>query len=755
LLPPANETGGDWREFVNQTLLLARAFVGEPHNLLGVGVKNSALEECFAQENVKCVSLDSTAGGIPRGESFDIVFLFDALDYSLDLAGDFNLYASLLAKDGVIIATLPPFNSPENNYPELYEYMRNAVPRKLNVCSAYSLRILAMLSSLSYHLSNNIAVLGHDDSPRFSPPEPSFLEASAKIAASLGNYSVAEKFASKLCAILPSDSSFALYGSLAIQHHRFSEGINAYRSARALNATSYEIVFNLAKALSDYGKKEEAIDAYRFALTLNRGDMDSLFNLGNLYRESGQLENSIESYREASALNPSHPGVLTNWGLALERLGRYDEAETNYRNAQRVAPDYIEAWHSLGNLYRSKNRFSDALEIFRQAQEKEPLNAETFFNIGTIHLLKFEYTRAIEFFQRAVELKPSFEKAIINLGLCLYQTKEVHRAIEVYRRGIVLCGDSPELHWGYANALLLSGDMAEGWKEYEWRFRTNDKVNPLRQFSAPRWGGDESIKGKTIFIYTEQGFGDAIQFIRYVPLLVDRGAKVVVECQPALADLFKSVRGLSSVVCKGDPLPQFDTFSPLLSLPMCFGTTPETIPGTVPFVSVSDRLRAKWKHKLAASSSKLKAGLVWTGSIAHLNDRNRSCPVESLKPLLMLSNVQYVLVQRLEKIDLTMNQLFGSRIVDYSSEMADFSDATALMVNMDVIITVDTAAAHLAGALGLPVWLMLPFAPDWRWMLDRDDSPWYPTMRLFRQGNIGDWDGVIARVVEELRGFKK
>jgi hypothetical protein len=326
----------------------------------------------------------------------------------------------------------------------------------------------------------------------------------------------------------------------------------------------------------------------------------------------------------------------------------------------------------------------------------------------------------------------------------------MNEAIACFQKALQIDPHYPEAHCNMSFVYLLTGNFEEGWKEYEWRRRLKGSVQ--REFSQPLWDGSD-IHGKTILLYAEQGFGDTIQFIRYIPFVAQKNAIVLVECQDELASVIQDIEGVNRVFVFGEQLPEFDVHCPLLSLPLVFDTTLETIPAEVPYIKADSILVQRWKNKLKHDNSKLKIGLSWAGRPTHKRDRQRSISFDTFSPLLQINEVTFYSLQKGEAAGQAKNPTKGMKLIDYTDEMRDFSDTAAFIENLDLIISVDTAVAHLAGALGKPVWTLLPFAPDWRWMLHREDSPWYPTMRLFRQPSPGDWGSVINNVLRNLELF--
>jgi hypothetical protein len=307
--------------------------------------------------------------------------------------------------------------------------------------------------------------------------------------------------------------------------------------------------------------------------------------------------------------------------------------------------------------------------------------------------------------------------------------------------------DNAEAHWHLAGALLRRCDFDEGWREFEWRWRLRHSA-PRRSFTQPEWDGGD-LQGRTILLYCEQGFGDVIQFIRYVPLVAKLGAPVIVPAPSQLARLLQSVPGARIVT--NDPLPPFDLQLPLLSLPRVFNTGLQTIPAAIPYLHPDPLLVDQWKLKTSCPGNGMKVGLAWAGRATHPNDRNRSISLQRLSPLTEINGPVFFSLHKGEPAAQATNPPAGMKLIDLMADVHDFADTAALIANLDLVITVDTAVAHLAGAMGKAVWVLLPFPSDWRWLLNRDDSPWYPTMRLFRQAQPGDWAAPILQIATALR----
>lgn len=347
--------------------------------------------------------------------------------------------------------------------------------------------------------------------------------------------------------------------------------------------------------------------------------------------------------------------------------------------------------------------------------------------------------------------QPDDLNALQALACALTEQGEIDRAIVAYESALSYKPDHAGARWGVSLLRLLKGDFARGWIDYEARW---EAVPALRRpnFPQPLWDGSD-LKGRRILLYPEQGFGDLIQAIRYVSLVRAAGARSVVFAPPELRRLWQTHPDIDRIVTEADVQPEFDVHCPLMSLPRLFGTTLQTIPAPVPYLSADGSMSDLWKRRLSAQPPGLKVGLSWAGRPTHLNDRNRSLALSTLAPLGRLSGVRYYSLQKGEAGQQAAAPPAGMQLVDWTHEIRDFADTAALVVNLDLVICCDSAVAHLAGALGKPVWVLLPFVPDWRWQLDRDDSPWYPTMRLFRQTRTGDWPSVVERVARELQAL--
>jgi hypothetical protein len=352
---------------------------------------------------------------------------------------------------------------------------------------------------------------------------------------------------------------------------------------------------------------------------------------------------------------------------------------------------------------------------------------------------------ALASYDRALKVRPDYAEALNNRGLTLHGLKRFDEALADYDRALQIRPDFPEAHWNVAMSRLLTGDFSSGWVEYDWRWRNESLGAPKRNFSQPTWLGGDLIEGKTVLLHSEQGFGDMIQFCRYVPMVVARGARVILEIEKPVRELLSTLAGAAQIVSRGDQLPDFDVQCSVLDLPPAFGTRLESIPTTTPYLHAPPRARQHWKTRLGPRD-RPRIGICWAGNSNFPGDRSRSIGLSPMLPLLANTDVQFFSVQkdlRAGDDEILHNH---PHFIHLGDEIQTFSDTAAIISLMDLVISSDTSVVHLAGALGKPIWVLLQFVPDWRWLLDRDDSPWYPTARLFRQDDTRLWENVIARV---------
>jgi len=474
---------------------------------------------------------------------------------------------------------------------------------------------------------------------------------------------------------------------------------------------------------------------------------EQLFKKGLELQSQGRIDDAILSFKKATTLNPNFPAPYFSLGSLLQQLGYIDEAIVLYQRVLELCPHHSDTYNILGSAFQAKGQIDRAMESYQKAIDLNPDSYMAHNNLGSILKMRGETDRAITEYNLALNLKPDFPEALNNIGNAFRDTNKLDVAIDIYRKSIFLKPDFADPHLNLAYALLLSGRFEEGWHEYEWRWKIKE---PLHKLSQPLWTGSDHA-GQTILLYAEQGFGDTIHFVRYVSMVAEKGLRVILGCQKELKTLLESVEGLSQVIAFGEPSPMFDIRCPLLSLPGIFKTSIANMPSEVPYVFPGDEIVRRWWGRISGHRKELNIGISWSGSPGHVNDRNRSLPLEMLIPLTILNGIAFYSLQKELAGPNDMELMKKMNVIDYTEDIHDFSDTAGIIMNLDLVISVDTAVVHLAGALGRTVWTLLPFSPDWRWLLDREDTPWYPTMRLFRQPSPGDWASVINKVIHELK----
>ncbi|MDP1614136.1 MAG: tetratricopeptide repeat-containing glycosyltransferase family protein [Sulfuritalea sp.] len=542
----------------------------------------------------------------------------------------------------------------------------------------------------------------------------------------------------------------------------------AYRRAIETRPDGAEIHYNLGNLLKAQDRSQEAAVAYQRAIALKPDYPEAWANLGNLLQAQGRPQEAEAAYHRAIELQPNHADTYSNLGNLLQAQQRPDEAEAAYRRAVALRPDYPEALSNLGVLLKARQRPQEAEAAYRRAIALKPDYAEAWSNLGVLLLEQKRMQEAETACRRATEAKPDYADAWSNLGNLLQEQKRLQEAEAAYRRALALRPRNADARWNLSLLLLREGRFSEGWREHEARYdplRKNRKMAPpptLRDGPPlpPQWQG-ESLTDRSLLIWPEQGLGDEIQFVRYLPLLKARGPKhLTLVCKPPLKRLFAAQSLADSVIDTDDWRPEmiagYDYWCYPLSLPLHFGTTPEHIPATIPYLVAEPERMARWAMRLP--QARFRVGLVWKGNPTHRNDANRSLPsLATLAPLWSLPGIAFVSLQKGAGEDEAGAPPITQPLFHPGSEMADFADSAAILGQLDLLICVDTAVAHLAGALGIPCWVLLPACgTDWRWLEDRTDSPWYPElMRLFRQTADGDWGGVMAQLVDALGEWTK
>jgi tetratricopeptide (TPR) repeat protein len=513
---------------------------------------------------------------------------------------------------------------------------------------------------------------------------------------------------------------------------------------KALHETKFEQAF----ALHQKGMLEPAKALYEEVLRTTPDHVDSLHFLGVVEDHTGNHDRAIVLIEKAIEVGPDNPSCFLNLGNAQFHQRHWEAALNSYAKAIALKPDYAKAYVARANVLDKLGQSDAAIACLDAAISIDSDCVEAYYNRGFMLKRRGHLDAAIASYDQAVARAHGFAEAYLGRGDALVQKNELEGAIASFNKAISVRPDFALANWAKSLTLLLSGDFEGGWALHEWRWKIAKDDKDLRSYVKPLWLGNESLKGKTILLYGEQGLGDWIQFCRYAPLISAMGAKVVLEAPASLIELAKSLEAVDELVLAGSAVPGFDYHCPLLTLPLAVKTDLETIPNSPAYLRSDFERVSKWTDRLG-SKSRTRIGVVWSGNVTHGNDQNRSIPIGSLLPCLP-GGFEYVSLQKETRESDRIALEGNSSLRRFDEAIEDFSDTAALCELMDVVISVDTSVAHLSAALGKETWVLLPFAPDWRWMLGRDKSPWYPTVLLFRQTRPGDWSDVFERVATEL-----
>ena len=538
-----------------------------------------------------------------------------------------------------------------------------------------------------------------------------------------------------------------LLGLIEIHRGRSATAVELIERAVAIDPDVAFAQASLGVALHNVNRTVEALARLDRALALAPDSVEVLVNRGNILRALKRPEDALASYDRAVQLAPGLADASLNRGNALRDLRRHAEALAAYEHTLALEPNHAVALCNAALALVALNRPLEALQSAERALAVKADYPEALSTRGSAHYKLGQWEQALECHDRALALKPDYADASLLRGNALKALKRLGEALTSYDKAIALKPDYADAYLNKSLALLVSGDFAAGWPLHEYRWKTTE-APPQSAFLQSPWLGAESVAGKTVLLHSEQGLGDSIQFCRYAKLVAALGGKVLLRVPRPLVSLFRDLDGVSQLLTEGDAIPHFDYHCPLLSLPLAFQTTLETIPAAASYLRAEPAKVRSWQKKLG-EQSKPRIAIVWSGSAAHSNDRNRSLTLAEIAPLLS-PDYQWLSLQR-DVREVDQEGLSRTRhLLHAGGELQDFSDTAALCELMNVVISVDTGVAHLAGALGKPVWILLPFEPDWRWLLDREDSPWYPTARLYRQPRSGDWHSVFEKAREDL-----
>jgi tetratricopeptide (TPR) repeat protein len=546
-----------------------------------------------------------------------------------------------------------------------------------------------------------------------------------------GRLAGAEKIYRQVLAIEPDHfDALHLLGVIFAQSGKYAEADEQIGAALKLNPNHVNALTNRGNAQLSLARFDDALASYDRALALQPDSVDVSLNRGNALHALGRYGEALVSYDRMLTLQPRHGEALVNRGVTLLALERFADALASCDRALALDASFAEALFNRGLALHRMKRFEDALASYDRALAVRPDYEQANYNRANTLLALGRCEAALPSYDRAIALRPAHAEAHLNRGVALEKLMRFDAALASFARATALRPDFAEAHHNEALCRLLNGDMRSGWKRHEWRWGTAQLKHEKRSFPQPLWLGSDKIAGKTILLHAEQGFGDTIQFCRYAPLVAKRAAHVILEVQAPLRELMQTLPGAPRILAKGEPLPDFDLHCPLLSLPLASGTELATIPSGTPYLWAPPDAVARWSGRLPLKT-RPRIGLVWSGRSAHRNDRSRSMPISVFLSALSGIDATYVSLQREFRAGDSARLRERGDIVYFGEDLHNFFDTAALIENLDLVISVDTSVAHLAGALAKPVWILLPYNPDWRWLLARGDSPWYPTARLF------------------------
>ncbi len=542
-------------------------------------------------------------------------------------------------------------------------------------------------------------------------------------------------------------------GVLALQSNHMTKAINLFQQVIALDSQHSDGLCNLGNAYKSIGRYHDAEEAYVHALKYQPNQSGILINLCDTYRLMGRSEDAIAA-GETVVKTESSAQAWCNLGLAYSTAGNKNKALSAFDNALSINPQYIDALLNIGLTYKELSNIVEAEKHYQKAMAIEPNNLTTLNNYGVLMKERGELQAAMDVFKKSIGIEPNFTAALINLADVLFELGMFKQSITYYQKALALEPKLSSAHFGLAFGLLISGEFQTGWREYQWR-DLSSVMSPYRKHCASSclWQG-ESLNEKTIVILSEQGFGDNIQFIRLVKLIVPRCKSLYITAPKELATLFQSIEGIAGLITSYQNIPEHDYYCPLLHLPAILDIDETYIPLDLPLFKPSEDSRHYWQTKKQQhkdlleifSSNRKKVGLVWAGSTKNLSNYKRSMSPVELLPLLNRGDIDFFSLQ----VGDTANADISNKLTDLSPYIRDYSDTAAIVEDLDLVISVCTSVAHLTGTMGKPVWIMLAHVADWRWLTNRNDSPWYPSARLFRQTSRNNWPSVIKAINQEL-----
>lgn len=536
-------------------------------------------------------------------------------------------------------------------------------------------------------------------------------------------------------------------GVILTHQEKNAEAERCFRLVLKINPGNRDAYINLGNLKFRQKLYKEAVEQYSFALVEETDDSALYLNLGNCYYELGEFKYAIQNFNIVLLHDPQNLGAINNLGLVYYDLEEFDRSLRYFNKALELSPENALNFFNIANVYRSLGKFDIALIYYKRAVERDSTIRMGYVYIGDILFNQGKEEAAWEYYNIAAGDDASKAISFSNLGLDMMRQQEFDKALRYFDVALTAAEDIPEIHYNKSHIYLLQGKFIKGWDEYEWRLKRSDNLQP--EYEKP-FLNCRDIAGKKILVTDEQGIGDSIQFVRYLSLLKNKGAFVIFACREKLMPLFRKLRGVDILVEKRSgkvPDVEYDFHIPLLSLPNYFKTNSYSIPDEIPYLTASAESVKKWVPEIK-DRAKLNVGLVWAGNPSHTNDENRSCSLSVFEPFLDTEGVDFYSLQKGKAGEQLEDDAHG--VIDIAKNINSLEDTAAVISNLDLVISVDTSVAHLAGALGKPVVVLLPLLPDWRWQFDRGDSPWYPTMKLLRQVKIKDWEPVIEGVKKEL-----
>ena len=565
----------------------------------------------------------------------------------------------------------------------------------------------------------------------------------------LGNAKAALESYDTAVALDPNAEAHNARGMALQDLRRLEEAVACYDQAIALNSHFSDAHYHRANCLVWLGRLVEALNSYDVVTKMNPAHAEAYNSRGKALQDLNRPQDALVSYDQAVALKPDYAEAYYNRANLLRHMGRLSDAVQNYSRAIAINPNFAEAYSNRGNVLQELRRLEEALSDYDKALALTPESPMIFNNRGNVLQHLDRPSEALASYDKAIAIRSDSADAYSNRGSALVELRRFDEALQSYDKAIALKPDNAGAHNNRSQCLLEIGRLEEGWLEYEWRKKLDEPVG-ARSFPQPLWLGDQDISGKTLFLHWEQGFGDTLQFCRYARLALRRAGRVIMSVQQPLHDLLSQFSPSIEVINENETPPEFDCHCPLMSLPLAFRTNLQTIPAAYQYIEPHAELTSYWEETLPRKKP-LRIGLVWSGSSVH-KIYNRSMPLEALLKIVDPRADWICLQKELKGSDPTLLERDG-RITFLGNQLEDFNDTASLVALMDLVITIDTSTAHLAGALGKPVWILLPYHANWRWLLDRSDSPWYPSARLFRQRRLGDWDGVLDEVRQALQSL--